>query len=176
MGLTPKVSDGVPGKNGDAIGLSSPLPSMSGSFSVSMQKAVFERNFPSLSTEDKSGSLLMSPSGIASIASPRLGQLGSSRLDMGRAGLVGGIGVNASSINGGSIRGELWSSALAEAPSLNGSIQNTSFGHNGPSITNCTMASSVSSASTAVSSVSVLNMAETITQNPPRVRMPPQVF
>ncbi|KAL3845573.1 hypothetical protein ACJIZ3_002976 [Penstemon smallii] len=111
-----------------------------------IQKATFEKDFPSLGTEEK-----QSVNGIRRILSPGFGSAVQS-LPIGNSGFLGG--------------GEKWTSALAEVPDI---ITNNSMGH--PPIqqiisTNLTPASGASN-------TAGLNMAEALSQPPARVRATP---
>ncbi|ESW13104.1 hypothetical protein PHAVU_008G168200 [Phaseolus vulgaris] len=114
----------------------------------SIQKAVFDKDFPSLSTEEKQGS----PE-VVRVSSPGLGGATSQSLPVGSSALIGGEG---------------WTSALAEVPTIIGS---SSAGSLSVQHTVNTTSGSVASSTTAS-----LNMAEALTQTPSRARSTPQVL
>lgn len=179
MGLSPRMSDNNAWKTNECVTISLPMPSSSGGLVTSMQKAVFERNFPSLGIDDKPGGLIVS-SGSSPVASPRPLWQSPSRLDLGRAsspGLPGGMGgppVTSLSVNGAHGGGDLWNSVLAEVPVLNDNLQNISLGNALPSSSSGIMPSAIPSVPVPAMTATVLNMAEALTQAPPRVRTPPQ--
>ncbi|KAG7980864.1 hypothetical protein I3843_05G205000 [Carya illinoinensis] len=117
-----------------------------GSVGSSMQKAVFEKDFPSLGTEERQGA-----PDIGRVSSPGLSSAVQS-LPVGSAALIGGEG---------------WTSALAEVPTIIGSSSRGSL-----SIQHTV---SATSGSGALSSMAGLNMAEALAQAPPRVGITPQV-
>lgn len=178
MSLSPRIPDNNMRKMNEVVNVTSAMASVSGGFATSIQKAAFERNFPSLGTDERVGVRPMSP-GNAPVSSPRPVWQGSSRTDLGRAslpGLTGGFGVSistaSSSISGGA---DLWSSALAEAPSSNGNVlSNGSAVHILP-VSTAGLTSYASLGPGSAASVNAMNMAEALTQNPPRVRTPPQL-
>ncbi|KAA3465281.1 mediator of RNA polymerase II transcription subunit 1-like [Gossypium australe] len=116
-----------------------------GTFGSSINKAVFEKDFPSLGTEERQG-----VSEIARVSSPSFSSVSQS------------LPIHNSTL----IDGEGWTSALAEVPSVNGSsgtgslpaslIDSTS-GSGSPSVT------------------AGLNMAEALTQAPPRTHTIPRL-
>jgi len=113
--------------------------------SSSIQKAVFDKDFPSLGTEEKQGT-----AEVVRVSSPGLSA--SQSLPVGSSTLIGGEG---------------WTSALAEVPAIIGSsstgslpVQHT-FSSNSGSVASITTAS--------------LNMAEALAQTPSRARTTPQV-
>lgn len=178
MGLSPRISDNGLRKVNDIINLPSVVPAGSGGLATSMQKAAFERNFPSLGADEKVLGPPMSPVN-ACIASPRPLWQGSPRPDLGRAsspgltaGYGGSISTTSSSLSGGT---DLWSSALAEVPCSNGNVQSNGLAAHVLPVSTASLISSASPGCGSVASVSALNMAEALTQNPPRVRTPPQV-
>ena len=115
------------------------------SFGSSSQKAVFEKDFPSLGSEDRQG-----VPDIARVSSP------------GLSSSVQSLPVGSSAL----IVGEGWTSALAEVPAIiaNSSTSSSSAVH-----------TVVASSSGASSGMTGLNMAETLTQAPSRTRTAPQV-
>lgn len=192
-------SAGVPGKfdvnvklkRSQSMGLSasgkvtevvSTAPSANGNSATHAQKTVFEHNFPTLGIDDKQGSP-RSSIGSVSISSPRpsmanshLVWQGNSRSDFSRAsspGLTGGfanpISTVPASISAGS---DFWSSALADVPTSNGNAQGNTVAANAAPIASFSQTSA--SLVGPVTSATPLNMAEALTQNPPRVRTPPQ--
>eukprot|EP00250_Pteridium_aquilinum_P000916 c11098_g1_i1 orf=975-3176(+) len=180
MGLSPRKSDSNAWKLNEVVTTSLPVPSVSGGVATNRQKASFERNFPSLGIDDKPGGFLVN-SGNSPIASPRPLWQSPARSDLGRAsspGLAGGIGgplITPLSINGGSGGGDAWNSVLAEVPLSNDSLQNISLGIHALPISSSGLSFSVSQVPTPATSVTVLNMAEALSQPPPRVRTPPQL-
>ncbi|KAG2701020.1 hypothetical protein I3760_06G024000 [Carya illinoinensis] len=113
---------------------------------ISMQKSVFEKDFPSLGTEERQGA-----PDIGRVSSPGLSSAVQS-LAVGSTALIGGEG---------------WTSALAEVPTLIGSSSR------GSSSVQQTVATT--SGSVAPSVMTGLNMAEALAQAPPRVSTAPQV-
>ncbi|KAJ7959089.1 mediator of RNA polymerase II transcription subunit 1 isoform X2 [Quillaja saponaria] len=112
----------------------------------SIQKAVFEKDFPSLGAEERHGI-----PDIVRVSSPGLSTSGQS-LPVGSSALIGGEG---------------WTSALAEVPAIIGSTNTGSV-----SVQQTVTASSTL---TAPSAMAGLNMAEALTQAPARARSAPQV-
>jgi hypothetical protein len=174
-------------KAADQGSLPTAPPTNSSSLTSSMQKAAFERNFPSLGAQERviSVSSVQSNLGNVGILSPRPLWQGSTtpRSDGSRSAVSSpGLPTGGSSSSGlvstaGASNGEVWSSALAEVPSsltlgdLNGSLAPLSSGASNSSAPS----SSLATISVAGSSTNPLKMAETLVQNPPRVRTPPQV-
>lgn len=112
----------------------------------SIQKAVFEKDFPSLGSEDKQGA-----SEIGRVSSPGLSSSVQS-LPIGNSALIVG--------------GEGWTSALAEVPSMIGSTTGaSSFQQTVPA----------TSGAGPLSVTAGLNMAEALVQAPSRARAAPQV-
>ena len=107
----------------------------------SVQKAAFDRNFPSLGAEDKQGA-----PDIGRVTSPGLTSAIQS-LPIGNTVVIGGDG---------------WTSALAEVPVI--------IGSNTTGVSSIQQSVSSSSASVAPSTISGLNMAETLVQGPARAR------
>ncbi|XP_020234897.1 mediator of RNA polymerase II transcription subunit 1 [Cajanus cajan] len=116
--------------------------------SSSIQKAVFDKDFPSLGTEEKQGI-----AEVVRVSSPGLGGAASQSLPVGSSALIGGEG---------------WTSALAEVPTIIGS---SSTGSLPVQQTVNTTSGSVASSTTAG-----LNMAEALAQTPSRARSAPQVL
>lgn len=119
---------------------------LGGSNLSGVQKAAFDKDFPSLGEDKPSGS------SIGRVSSPVLSTAVQS-LPIVNSGLLGG---------------EKWTSALAEVPSI---IGNSSMGSS--SAQQNAVSTPTSGASGAVAS---LNMAEALSQVPPRVRATPQVI
>ncbi|KAK7410566.1 hypothetical protein VNO78_01442 [Psophocarpus tetragonolobus] len=122
---------------------------LSGSnISSSIQKAVFNKDFPSLGADERQGI-----TEIARVSSPGLGATASQSLPVGSSALIGGEG---------------WTSALAEVPTIIGSSSTGSL----------TLQQTVTptSGSTLTSTSSGLNMAEALAQTPSRARSIPQVY
>jgi len=175
---------------GEQGGLPSVLPATSGSLTSSMQKAAFERNFPSLGAQDRgaSGVVVQPNLGHVAVLSPRPLWQGPSttRLDGTRSstlspGLPSG-GVNRGLVvgsggSGANIGAEGWSSALAEAPSA---LMGGLAAINGTSVADPTITSvsSVSSGTIVVTtsgtSANPTKMVDALVQNPPRFHAPPQ--
>ncbi|CAJ1971822.1 unnamed protein product [Sphenostylis stenocarpa] len=116
--------------------------------SSSIQKAVFDKDFPSLGTEEKQGT-----AEVVRVSSPGLGGTASQSLPVGSSALIGGEG---------------WTSALAEVPTIIGSSSTGSLSVQHTVNTN--------SGSVASSSTACLNMAEALAQTPSRARSTPQVL
>ncbi|KAH6763752.1 hypothetical protein C2S52_012603 [Perilla frutescens var. hirtella] len=112
-----------------------------------MQKSVFEKDFPSLGTEDKQGA-----AGIRRVSSPGLSSAVQS-LPIGSSGFLGG---------------EKWTSALAEVPAT---VANNGTGHS-PLQHNISTFPNLSSG---VSTTAGLNMAEALSQPAVRVHANPQL-
>lgn len=112
-----------------------------------IQKSVFEKDFPSLGTEDKQGA-----AGIRRVSSPGLSSAVQS-LPVGSSGFLGG---------------EKWTSALAEVPAT---VANNGTGHS-PLQHNI---STFPNSSSGVSSTAGLNMAEALSQPAARVHTNPQL-
>uniref|UniRef100_A0A0R0JNG4 Mediator of RNA polymerase II transcription subunit 1 n=1 Tax=Glycine max TaxID=3847 RepID=A0A0R0JNG4_SOYBN len=117
------------------------------SIGSSVQKAVFNKDFPSLGVEERQGI-----TEIGRVSSPGLGAAASQTLPVGSSALIGGEG---------------WTSALAEVPTIIGSSSTGSL----------TLQQTVSptSGSVLTSTSSGLNMAEALAQTPSRARSAPQV-
>jgi hypothetical protein len=186
MGTSRAAENGEKKATADVGALPTAPPANIGTLTSSMQKAAFERNFPSLGAQEKQG-FLQSNSGSPSVLSPRTSwQSSSPRPEVARSAISGpgltsvgsGSVAVAPSVNvGGSvIGGEGWSSALAEVPSslsgLPSSINGVVAGAS--SVSSATTGAS-SLASTAVLSVVAPKMSDALGQGPPRVRTPPQV-
>ncbi|XP_047180633.1 uncharacterized protein LOC124847235 [Vigna umbellata] len=112
----------------------------------SIQKAVFDKDFPSLGIEEKQGT-----AEVVRVSSPGLGS--SQSLPVGSSTLIGGEG---------------WTSALAEVPALIGSSSTGSLPVQHTFNTNSGSVPSITTAS--------LNMAEALAQAPSRARTTPQVL
>ncbi|KAH1100422.1 hypothetical protein AAZX31_13G068400 [Glycine max] len=115
--------------------------------SSSIQKAVFDKDFPSLSTEEKQGI-----AEVVRVSSPGLGAAVSQSLPVGSSALIGGEG---------------WTSALAEVPAIIGSSSTGSL--------SVQQTVNTTSGSVAPSTTAGLNMAEALAQTPSRARSAPQV-
>eukprot|EP01018_Ginkgo_biloba_P006330 Gb_17166 [translate_table: standard] len=166
-------------KFGNELGSITTAPSARGGLVSNMQKAAFEKNFPSLGAEERQGFL---QSSLANVSVPNsspssiwLGQGQVGRSDLVRtsspalsisAGSTPGIPVS----GGSHIGGDGWKSALADAPVSNGGVLLS----NGLSTTvpQTITGSSVSSKGHGQVSTSGLNMAEALVQNPARIRTP----
>jgi hypothetical protein len=176
---------------GEQGGLPSVLPATSGSLTSNMQKAAFERNFPSLGAQDRgaSGVVVQPNLGHVAVLSPRplwQGPL-TTRLDGTRSSTLS-PGLPSSGVNRGLVAGsggsganigaEGWSSALAEAPSA---LMGGLAAINGTSVADPTITSvsSVSSGTIVVTtsgtSANPTKMVDALVQNPPRFHAPPQV-
>ncbi|KAJ0976033.1 hypothetical protein J5N97_017998 [Dioscorea zingiberensis] len=116
-----------------------------GSLITSISKASFEQDFPTLGAEERQG-----PPEIGRVASPGLGSA------------IQSLPFGAPT----SIRGDGWTSVLAEVPTV--------VGGNGPSIPSSLQNTPVAPAPTGLSTTTGLNMAETLAQTPSRVRADPQ--
>ncbi|XP_054788790.1 uncharacterized protein LOC129294436 [Prosopis cineraria] len=117
------------------------------SIGSSIQKAVFDKDFPSLGSEEKQGI-----SEIGRVSSSGLAAASSQSLPVGSSALIGGEG---------------WTSALAEVPSIIGSNSTGSLTMQQPA--------STTSGPAALSTTACLNMAEALAQTPSRARSTPQV-
>ncbi|KAG6547450.1 hypothetical protein Mapa_010898 [Marchantia paleacea] len=160
-------------------------PTNSGTLNSSMQKAAFERNFPSLGAQEKQGAV-QSSLGYVSVLSPRPSWQSSSprteRPSSSTPGLtagVGGPGAVPSSVNvnvgGSGISGEVWSSALAEVPaSLTATSTINGVAAGGASVPTMSGVGSTLTTGGGAPVLIVPKMAEALSQNPPRVRTPPQ--
>lgn len=157
--ISNRISDNGEKKIGNETRTITAAPLVRGGIVSNMQKAAFEKDFPSLGAEEKQciiQSNLANVAGMNSSSSPIWQGQGS----IGRPGTpVSGV----SSIDG-------WKSALADAPVPNGVV---SLG-NGPSTASQQIAtgSLVSSKGHGLASTSGLNMAEALVLNPPRPRTP----
>ncbi|KAK7321049.1 hypothetical protein VNO77_31180 [Canavalia gladiata] len=118
-----------------------------GNVSNSIQKAVFDKDFPSLGAEEKQGI-----AEVGRVSSPGLSATASQSLPVGSSALIGGEG---------------WTSALAEVPTIIGSSNSGSLSAQ----QTVTTSGSVVSTTTAG-----LNMAEALAQTPSRARSAPQVL
>ncbi|KAG8389726.1 hypothetical protein BUALT_Bualt01G0008700 [Buddleja alternifolia] len=119
-----------------------------GSNLMGIQKSAFEKDFPSLGTEEK-----QDMTGIRRVLSPGLSSA-IQNLPIGNSGFLGG---------------EKWTSALAEVPT---SLANNGMSHS--SLQQCVVTAS-SSASGGPPNNAGLNMAEALSQPPARVRATPQL-
>ena len=117
-----------------------------GGIGSSIHKAVFEKDFPSLGTEERQG-----VPDIGRVSSPGLSTAVQS-LPVSSTALIGGEG---------------WTSALAEVPSIIGSSSRGSL--------SVQQTVAVTSGSGAPSATAGLNMAEALAQAPSRVSTAPQV-
>ncbi|XP_028775040.1 mediator of RNA polymerase II transcription subunit 1 [Neltuma alba] len=117
------------------------------SIGSSIQKAVFDKDFPSLGSEEKQGI-----SEMGRVSSPVLAATSSQSLPVGSSALIGGEG---------------WTSALAEVPTVIGSNSTGSLTMQQPA--------STTSGPAALSTTAGLNMAEALAQAPSRARSAPQV-
>ncbi|KAH9305074.1 hypothetical protein KI387_009478, partial [Taxus chinensis] len=152
-------------------------PTIPGSLVSNMQKAAFERNFPSLGAEERHSSIQSNLANVAvlnsSSSSIWQGQRSTGRSDTVRTTLPG-LTIAAGSTPGTALTGvsaigvDGWKSALADAPVPNGVLQN-----NGSAISDQhVLGNSALSKVHGLSSASGLNMAEALVQNPTRPRTP----
>ncbi|KAK6131102.1 hypothetical protein DH2020_035147 [Rehmannia glutinosa] len=118
-----------------------------GSNPSSIQKSAFEKDFPSLGTEEK-----QDMTGIRRVVSPGLSSA-VQNLPIGNSGFLGG---------------EKWTSALAEVPAI---LANNGMGHSPLQQNADTFMTSASGTSCSAG----LNMAEALSQPAPRVRATPQL-
>ncbi|XP_057845058.2 uncharacterized protein LOC131054543 isoform X2 [Cryptomeria japonica] len=170
--LNKRMENGTKKSANELGSLTTPLAV--GNIVGNINKAAFERNFPSLGSEDRQAgnhSNVTSNSssnsiwhGQGTVGNPDIVRASSPNLTIATGSSQG------PSVNVLAFGADGWSSALADAPVPNGassgpftSSQQTSIG------------SSVSSVTPAIASSSGLNMAEALVQNPPRVRTPPQL-
>lgn len=172
--LNKRIQNGTKKSANELGSLTTSLPV--GNTVGNINKAAFDRNFPSLGSDDRQAGNHSNVTSNSSSNSIWHGQ--------GTVGLPDNNIVRASSPNltiaTGSSQGlsvnvlafgvDGWSSALADAPVSNG-------GSSGPftSSQQTSTGLSVSSVTSAIASSSGLNMAEALVQNPPRVRTPPQL-
>ncbi|KAG0610892.1 hypothetical protein M758_7G099700 [Ceratodon purpureus] len=158
-------------------------PTNSGSLTSSMQKAAFERNFPSLGAQERGAVMsgIQSNLGNLVISSPRPSWQGSSstRMDGIRSaasspGLPAGgsPGSNLSSTTPGGSNVEVWSSALAEAPTVVNGTAVAPLASPSAAITPPT--SALANISVTGNTTNPPKMVEALVQHPPRVRTPPQ--
>ena len=158
--------------------------SNSSSLTSSMQKAAFERNFPSLCVQERGAAIsgMQSSLGNLVVTSPRPSWQGSSthRMDGIRSaasspGLPtgGSPGSGLSSTTAGGSNGEGWSSALAEAPTAVNGFLMSSVTSPGTLIIPPT--SSLANFSPTGNITNSPKLVEALTQHPPRVRTPPMV-
>ncbi|MCO5562554.1 hypothetical protein L7F22_016182 [Adiantum nelumboides] len=170
MGLSPRLFESNVWKQTEGATLTP---------SASIQKAAFERNFPSLGVDDKSIGALAS-SASSPIASPRPLWQSPLRSDLGRAsspGLMGNMGspsttsMSMNNVSGGS---DHWNSVLVEVPLSSDNTQSISLGMSALMCSTSTPSYAVSSGSIPATTGTLLNMAEALSQGSPRVRTPPQ--
>nr|XP_024384910.1 uncharacterized protein LOC112286831 [Physcomitrium patens] len=183
MGSAARALENGEKKAAEAGSLRTAPPSNSSGLTSSMQKAAFERNFPSLGAQERGGGVsgIQSNLGNLVISSPRPLWQGSStpRMDGTRSaasspGLPNGgsPGSGLASTTAGGSNGEGWSSALAEAPTaVNGTLAGP-LSSPGTVITSPT--SALASMSVSGNLMNAPKMAEALVQIPPRVRTPPQ--
>lgn len=119
-----------------------------GSIGSSIQKAVFDKDFPSLGAEERQGI-----TEIGRVTSPGLGATASQTLPVSSSALIGGEG---------------WTSALAEVPPI--------IGNNTTGSLNLQQTASPTSGSVLSSTSAGLNMAEALVQTPSRARSTPEVL
>ncbi|XP_027331028.1 mediator of RNA polymerase II transcription subunit 1-like isoform X5 [Abrus precatorius] len=117
-----------------------------GNVSSSIQKVVFDKDFPSLGAEEKQGI-----AEVGRVSSPGLTATASQSLPVGSSALIGGEG---------------WTSALAEVPTMIGSSSTGSL----------SVQQTVTTGSVVSSTAAALNMAEALAQTPSRARSTPQVL
>nr|XP_025695106.1 mediator of RNA polymerase II transcription subunit 1 isoform X4 [Arachis hypogaea] len=120
---------------------------LSGGSISSVQKAFFDKDFPSLGAEEKQGI-----AEIGRVPSPGLGSAASQSLPVGNSALI---------------RGEGWTSALAEVPTI--------IGSSSPGFVMVQQNATAASGSVASSTTAGLNMAEALAQTPSQARSAPQV-
>ncbi|KAL2649956.1 hypothetical protein R1flu_018084 [Riccia fluitans] len=180
MGSGRAVENGEKKAAVDSGTLPTAPPANSGTLTGSMQKAAFERNFPSLGAQEKQGPV-QSTLGNVSVLSPRPSwQSSSPRTDGTRSpGLTSGVtaaGAVAPSLNVGvtGIAGEGWSSALAEVPASLTTTSTINGVAAGGASTPLLSGAGSGLATGGAPALIVPKMAEALTQNPPRVRTPPQ--
>ncbi|XP_057755093.1 uncharacterized protein LOC130974300 isoform X2 [Arachis stenosperma] len=121
---------------------------LSGGSISSVQKAFFDKDFPSLGAEEKQGI-----AEIGRVPSPGLGSAASQSLPVGNSALI---------------RGEGWTSALAEVPTI--------IGSSSPGFVMVQQNATAASGSVASSTTAGLNMAEALAQTPSQARSAPQVL
>jgi hypothetical protein len=184
MGSAGRLENGEK-KAADQGSLPTAPPTNSGSLTSSMQKAAFERNFPSLGAQERGAAIsgMQSSLGNLVVSSPRPSWQGPSsahRMDGIRSaasspGLPtgGSPGSGLSSTTPGGSNGEGWSSALAEAPTaVNGTLVSPVAS---PGIVITPPTSSLANISLTGNSTNPPKMVEALAQHPPRVRTPPSV-
>lgn len=182
MGSAARTLENGEKKSAEQGNLPTAPPTNTGSLTRSIQKAAFERNFPSLSAQERGPVVSGIPSNLGNlvISSTRPSSHGSStpRMDGIRSaasspGLpVGGSAGSglASSTPGGS-NGEVWSSALADAPTVVNGTAVAPVPSLGTVIT--LPALSLANISITANITSPPKMVETLV--PPRLGTPPQV-
>ncbi|KAG0558220.1 hypothetical protein KC19_10G013000 [Ceratodon purpureus] len=181
MGSAARLENGEK-KAADQGSLPTAPPTNSGSLTSSMQKAAFERNFPSLGAQERGAAIsgMHSSLGNLVVSSPRPSWQGPSthRMDGIRSaasspGLPtgGNPGSGLPSATPGGVSGEGWSSALAEAPTTVNGTQVSPVASPGTVITPPT--SSLANISLTGNSTNPPKMVEALAQHPPRVRTPP---
>ncbi|KAJ8773365.1 hypothetical protein K2173_028542 [Erythroxylum novogranatense] len=143
---------GVDLKNGSSGNFANGNGLISGAAgSGNIQKVVFEKDFPSLGSEEKQGL-------------PEMGRVSSPGLSTA----VQSLPVTTSSLIGG----EGWTSALAEVPAVIGTSSTVSL----PSSNTVSPSASTSTATSGIpAAITGLNMAEALTQAPLKTRAVPQV-
>ncbi|CAN6466967.1 unnamed protein product [Victoria cruziana] len=134
----------------DLVGTNNGLVN-SGGLVSSMYKATFERDFPSLGSDDKHGRMATGSPDICRVPSPGLTTVAQG-FPLGSASVIGGDG---------------WTSALVEVPVI--------IGNNSSLIPSVQQTSSVNAASAPPNTHTGLNMAETLAQAPARARSTPQL-
>ncbi|KAJ7538764.1 hypothetical protein O6H91_11G062600 [Diphasiastrum complanatum] len=176
MGLPSRISENGDKKiTGDIVGPSPASLVSAGGFSSSIQKAAFDRNFPSLGSQERLTALQMSGA-HATLLSPRLLRQGSfSKLDIPRAlspgsSVSGSTSVISSSTAAGGSHLEGGSAGLAAS-----SVMNDNLPSNGVVAASGAVSMGTVAPMHAHSSVTMPKMAEALVQNPPRVRSPPQI-
>ncbi|CAM6092249.1 unnamed protein product [Calypogeia fissa] len=178
-------------ENGDkkaTADVGSPLPTAPptniGTLTSSMQKAAFERNFPSLGAQEKQSGVVQSSLGNVSVLSPRPSWQSSSPRPDGVRSATSGAGLTSAgsasvsvaasgNVGGSVIGGDGWTSALADVPSSLTGLPSSMNGVSGAtSVPTATTGASVL-ASVAAPSLTAPKMSEAVAY-PPRVRTPPQ--
>eukprot|EP00249_Psilotum_nudum_P024076 c29083_g3_i2 orf=880-3219(+) len=151
----------------------------SGSLASNIQKAAFERNFPSLGSQEKPSGLQSSLGDVSALSMRPFwqGSTHTHKVDGSRSSSPGLVSVGSGIVlvnSSGLAATEGWSSALAEGPVSSGNFLST----NGSVVTSPSKAVQTivtgPTGNTPGTQQSIPKMAEALLQNQPRVRTPPQ--
>ncbi|GLJ26881.1 hypothetical protein SUGI_0525760 [Cryptomeria japonica] len=161
-------------KSGNELQSITMAPPIRGGLVSNIQKADFERNFPSLGAEERQG-IQSNLVNVALLNSSSIwqGQRAAGRPDPGRTSSPG-LNISGGSAPGTALSGvpaigaDGWKSALADVPVPNGVLQNSCPIVSDQQVT----INSIVSKGHGLVSASGLNMAEALVQNPARPRTP----